>query len=87
MLGLQPVDAREELALDNGGLGLLLLAIAVGSLVALPSAGALVARWGAGAVVRAGVLLDAVGLREAERCGRCGADQVLYGGRGPASAG
>ncbi|MFJ7054470.1 hypothetical protein ACIQU7_22440 [Streptomyces albidoflavus] len=32
-------------------------------------------------------LLDAVGLREAERCGRCGADQALYGGRGPASAG
>ncbi|MFF7029342.1 hypothetical protein ACFZAK_15500 [Streptomyces albidoflavus] len=32
-------------------------------------------------------LLVAVGLREAERCGRWGADQVLYGGRGPASAG
>ncbi|KDR62675.1 hypothetical protein C0R01_15640 [Streptomyces albidoflavus] len=28
-----------------------------------------------------------LGLREAERCGRWGADQVLYGGRGPASAG
>ncbi|MFF8578884.1 hypothetical protein ACF05R_09230 [Streptomyces albidoflavus] len=27
-------------------------------------------------------LLDAVGLREAERCGRWGADQVLCGGRG-----
>ncbi|MFE6601275.1 hypothetical protein ACFU9O_19040 [Streptomyces albidoflavus] len=32
-------------------------------------------------------LLDAVGLREAERCGRWGADQVLCGSRGPASAG
>ncbi|MFF8559231.1 hypothetical protein ACF06I_10045 [Streptomyces albidoflavus] len=32
-------------------------------------------------------LLVAVGLREAERCGRWGADQVLCGGRGPASAG
>ncbi|WAC97382.1 hypothetical protein [Streptomyces sp. NA13] len=32
-------------------------------------------------------LLDAVGLREAERCGRWGADQVLYSSRGPASAG
>ncbi|RZE11652.1 hypothetical protein C0Q66_16310 [Streptomyces albidoflavus] len=32
-------------------------------------------------------LLVAVGLREAERCGRWGADQVLCGSRGPASAG
>ncbi|MGC5190304.1 hypothetical protein [Streptomyces albidoflavus] len=32
-------------------------------------------------------LFDAVGLRETERCGRWGADQVLYSSRGPASAG
>ncbi|MFF9732552.1 hypothetical protein ACF1GX_24305 [Streptomyces albidoflavus] len=32
-------------------------------------------------------LLVAVGLREAERRGRWGADQVLYDGRGPTSAG
>lgn len=55
-------DVRRELDLDNGGLGLLLLAIAVGSLVALPTTGALVARWGPAAVVRGGTALDVVGL-------------------------
>jgi predicted MFS family arabinose efflux permease len=55
-------DLRAHLGLDNAGLGLLLLAIAVGSLVALPTTGLFVARWGAAAVVRAGVAADAVGL-------------------------
>ncbi|MDO9456701.1 MFS transporter [Nocardioides sp.] len=55
-------DLRAGLDLDNSGLGLLLLAIAVGSLTALPAAGALIARWGAATVVRGGALLDAVGL-------------------------
>ena len=55
-------DLRESLDLDNTGVGLLLLAIAVGSLVALPTTGALVARHGAGLVVRCGAALVAVGL-------------------------
>jgi len=52
-------DLRERLALDNGGLGLLLLAIAVGSVLALPSSGPLVARLGTRRVVRAGTVLAA----------------------------
>lgn len=55
-------DLRSDLELGNGGLGLLLLAIAVGSLLALPTTGALVARFGAARVVQVGVVADAVGL-------------------------
>ena len=55
-------DLRGGLSLDNGGLGLLLLSIAVGSVLALPSAGALIHRWSAGAVVRSGCICGALGL-------------------------
>jgi fucose permease len=55
-------DLRGELDLSNGGLGLLLLAIAAGSLLALPSSGRLVARTSAGWVVRQGAVLAAVSL-------------------------
>jgi fucose permease len=55
-------DVRGDLDLSNGGLGLLLLAIAVGSLLALPCTGWLIGRSSAGAVVRAGALVTAVGL-------------------------
>lgn len=55
-------DIREDLDLSNGGLGLLLLATAAGSLVALPTTGRLIIRSSAGAVVRLGVLLSVVGL-------------------------
>ncbi|MDQ6642534.1 MAG: MFS transporter [Actinomycetota bacterium] len=55
-------ETRDNLGLDNGHLGLLLLCLSVGSLLALPSAGALVARLGAAGVVRFGTLADAVGL-------------------------
>ena len=55
-------DVRSGLGLDNGDLGLLLLAISVGSLLALPLTGRVVAHLGAGAVVRLGVGLDVVGL-------------------------
>jgi len=48
--------------LDNGSLGLLLLSIAVGSILGLPSAGALIHRWNAGAVVRSGCLCGSLGL-------------------------
>ncbi len=55
-------DLRERLALDNGALGLLLLAIAAGSVLALPTAGRLIARTSAAQVVRAGALVAAIGL-------------------------
>jgi MFS family permease len=55
-------DVREGLAIDNATLGLLLLAIAAGSLVGLPTAGRLVEWRGAAAVVRAGAVLSACGL-------------------------
>jgi fucose permease len=55
-------DLRSGLHLSNSGLGLLLLAIAAGSLLALPSTGWLITRTSAGAVVRAGTALCAVGL-------------------------
>nr|WP_281364645.1 MFS transporter [Nocardioides marinus] len=58
-------DLRERLGLSNGGLGTLLLAISVGSLLALPSTGRVIERIGAGATVRAGVLADTVGLSTA----------------------
>ena len=55
-------DVRADLSLSNGGLGLLLLSIAAGSVLALPSSGWLIDRWSAAAVVRAGALLVAAGL-------------------------
>ncbi|GEP37910.1 MFS transporter [Nocardioides psychrotolerans] len=53
---------RERLALDNGALGLLLLAIAAGSVLALPTAGRLIARTSAADVVRLGAFVSATGL-------------------------
>jgi MFS family permease len=55
-------DLRDVLGLDNGGLGLLLLAIAAGSLLALPAAGRLITRLGAAEVVRLGAWAAAIGL-------------------------
>jgi fucose permease len=55
-------DLRSGLELGNGALGLLLLAIAAGSVLALPSAGALIQRFSAGAVVRGGTVFAAAGL-------------------------
>jgi fucose permease len=55
-------DLRADLSLSNGGLGLLLLSIAAGSVMALPSSGWLIERWSAATVVRAGALLVAAGL-------------------------
>lgn len=55
-------DVRAALRLSNGELGVLLLAIAVGSILALPSSGRLIERWGAATVVRAGAALVAAGL-------------------------
>ena len=58
-------EARQELSLSNGELGLLLLAISAGSVLSLPSTGGLVDRWGAARVVRVGVVADVVGLAAA----------------------
>ncbi|KRF30390.1 MFS transporter [Nocardioides sp. Soil805] len=55
-------EARDGFELSNGGLGVLLLMIAVGSLVALPSTGAAIGRWGTVRVLRAGALAAALGL-------------------------
>ena len=58
-------DLRSGLGLDNGELGLLLLAIAAGSVLALPSSGRIIERIGAAGVVRLGAVLTAVGLGDA----------------------
>ena len=53
-------DIRAGLELSNSGLGLLLLAGASGSMVALPTAGYLIRRTSAAAVVRAGGMATAL---------------------------
>lgn len=55
-------DIRSGLGLDNAALGLLLLAISVGSVISLPLSGRLIDRFGATAVTRMGAVLAAVGL-------------------------
>lgn len=55
-------EARSTFALSNGQLGLLLLAIALGSLIALPTTGAAINRWGTVRVVRVGAVTATVGL-------------------------
>ncbi|KRF15369.1 hypothetical protein ASG90_11700 [Nocardioides sp. Soil797] len=55
-------DTRERLSLSNGQLGLLLLALSMGSLLALPLTGAVIERVGAARVVLLGVSVDVVGL-------------------------
>lgn len=55
-------DIREGLDVDNGRLGLLLFAIAAGSIVAMPSAGRIIDRTSAASVVRVGAVLVASGL-------------------------
>ena len=55
-------DLRGSLSLSNGALGLLLLTIALGSVLALPTTGALIHRWSASAVVRGGAICAGVGL-------------------------
>jgi MFS family permease len=55
-------DIRSGLDLDNGSLGLLLLAISIGSVIALPLSGRLIDRIGATSVTRLGAILVASGL-------------------------
>jgi fucose permease len=53
---------RDQLVLDNGELGLLLLAVAAGSILSLPLSGRLIAWSSAATVVRLGAVLTGVGL-------------------------
>jgi predicted MFS family arabinose efflux permease len=55
-------QVRDRLALDPSELGLVLLAIAAGSLIALPLSGLIVSRVGSRRTVQAMALLDTVGL-------------------------
>lgn len=55
-------DLRDRLGLGNGALGTLLLAMACGSLLALPASGQIIERLGAAATVRGGVLTSTAGL-------------------------
>jgi len=55
-------DIRATLGLDNGQLGLLLLSLAAGSVLALPTAGAAIHRLGTVGVIRVAGGLSAVGL-------------------------
>jgi MFS family permease len=55
-------DVRSTLDLSNGSLGFLLLAIAVGSIIALPSAGWIIGRLGPAGAVRLGAVSCAFGL-------------------------
>ncbi len=53
---------RSSFDLTNGRLGLVLLAISIGSVTALPLTGALITRWGTVRVVRAGAALASIGM-------------------------
>ena len=55
-------DLRADLSLDNGALGLLLLAIAAGSVLSLPSSGRLIEWSSPGTVVRLGGWFAATGM-------------------------
>jgi fucose permease len=55
-------EVRSSFDLSNGQLGLVLLAIAVGSVVALPTTGALINRWGTVMIVRVGAAAATVGM-------------------------
>jgi MFS family permease len=55
-------QVKSQLGLDASELGLVLLAIAVGSLVSLPGAGSLVVRLGSRRALRASTVLSAAGL-------------------------
>jgi MFS family permease len=55
-------EARDALGLDNAALGLLLLAIAAGSMAAMPITGAVVERFGTVTVIRLAAVTASVGL-------------------------
>ncbi|GAA1434793.1 MFS transporter [Mycobacterium cookii] len=55
-------EVRSSFGLTNGQLGLVLLSIALGSLLALPTTGAVITRWGTVQVVRVGAGAATVGM-------------------------
>jgi fucose permease len=55
-------EARSSLGLDNAQLGLLLLAIAVGSMMAMPASGALIERFDVAGVIRTAAAATLIGL-------------------------
>ena len=55
-------EVRSSFDLTNGQLGLLLLSIAVGSLLALPTTGASITTWGTVRVVRIGAVAGTIGM-------------------------
>ncbi|MCR6712846.1 MAG: MFS transporter [Demequina sp.] len=55
-------DVKQMLSLTPGMLGVMLLAVSVGSLVGLPTAGRIAHRWGAATAVRLGALVSLPGL-------------------------
>lgn len=55
-------EVRSSFDLTNGQLGLLLLAIAVGSVIALPTTGAAINRWGTVRIVRSGAVTASIGM-------------------------
>jgi MFS family permease len=55
-------DMRDRLELSNGQLGLLLLAVSVGSVLGTPLSGRMIERFGAANVVRSGAVLVALGI-------------------------
>jgi MFS family permease len=55
-------EARTALGLDNGQLGLLLLAIAAGSVIAMPTTGTAIERFGTVPVIRSGAVSAATGV-------------------------
>ncbi|RYB91044.1 MFS transporter [Nocardioides oleivorans] len=55
-------EVRSSFELSNGQLGLVLLAIAMGSVAALPTTGALINRWGTVRIVRLGAVAASVGM-------------------------
>ena len=60
-------EVRADLGLTNGQLGLLLLCLAAGSVLSLPTTGAFINRFGTGTVVRAGASSAAAGLLAGRR--------------------
>ncbi|CUR61516.1 Major facilitator superfamily MFS_1 [metagenome] len=55
-------EVRSSFDLSNGGLGLVLLAIALGSVLALPTSGAFINRWGTVRIVRIGAAAATLGM-------------------------
>ncbi|WP_374455787.1 MFS transporter [Nocardioides sp.] len=55
-------EVRSSFDLSNGRLGLVLLAIALGSVLALPTSGALINRWGTVRIVRFGSAAATIGM-------------------------